>query len=130
MNSFLITGTTIVFLALACYFTAILSQTRHHKVTVLMLRFLVLGVSFDATATGFMIAGSSRGLFTLHGILGYIALGAMFLDTILIWRFHRRHDRESRLPTWLHRYSLAAFSWWMLAFVVGALLATRMARPH
>ena len=69
-----------------------------------------------------MIAGSRRIPLTFHGILGYSAFLLMATDLVLIWRRYQLHGDES-LPARLHHYSLAAYSWWVLAFVAGMILA-------
>jgi hypothetical protein len=51
-----------------------------------VLTFLTIGIILDITATCFMIAGSHRIPITFHGILGYSALAAMLIDTVLIWK--------------------------------------------
>ena len=126
MNPLLTTGTIIVVFALASYTTAILTQARRHRPTALLRGFLTAGVALDATATGFMIAGSRRIPLTFHGVLGYSALLLMAADLILVWRqYHLR--RVDPLPTRLQRYSLAAYAWWVVAFVAGIVVALRLA---
>jgi hypothetical protein len=125
MNTLLLTGMAVVVFALASYTTAIVTQARHHRPTLLMRGFLTAGVALDATATGFMIAGSRRIPLTFHGILGYSAFLLMATDLVLMWRRYRLHGVEP-LPARLHSYSLAAYSWWVLAFVAGIVVSTRL----
>jgi hypothetical protein len=125
MNSLLLTGMAVVVCALASYTTAIAIQARHHRPTALMRGFLTTGVSLDATATAFMIAGSRRIPLTLHGVLGYSAFLLMATDLVLMWRRYRSFG-VTPLPTRLHRYSLAAYSWWVLAFAAGIVVSTGM----
>ena len=82
MKPILIAGTSIVNLALISYSIFIFQEIKHSKVTSKLLAFLTIGVILDFTATICMIAGSSKGPFTLHGILGYSSLTAMAIDTI------------------------------------------------
>lgn len=128
MSPILIAGTIIVNLALVSYALGILSEQRSHRVSRRTLTFLVVGVILDLTATACMIIGSSRGVFTLHGLLGFSSLAAMLTETVLAWR-HRRLFGDDLVPPWLHRYSRLAFGWWLIAYVTGALLVvtTRMA---
>jgi len=124
MNPLLMTGMVIVFFALASYTTAIITQARLHRPTALLRGFLTAGVAFDATATGFMIAGSRKIPLTFHGILGYSAFLLMATDLALMWR--RYHlGRVDRLPARLHRYSFAAYAWWVVAFVAGIVVAAK-----
>ena len=125
MNPLLMTGMSIVVFALGSYTTAIITQIKQRRPTSMMRGFLTAGVTLDATATAFMIAGSRRIPLTLHGILGYSAFLFMATDLVLMWR--RYHVFGSGpLPAKLHRYSLAAYSWWVLAFVAGIIVAARM----
>lgn len=125
MNSLLLTGVAVVVCALASYTTAIAIQARRHRPTALMRAFLTTGVSLDATATAFMIAGSRRIPLTFHGILGYSAFLLMATDLVLMWRRYKAFGAEP-LPTRLHRYSLAAYSWWVLAFLAGICVSMKM----
>jgi hypothetical protein len=79
MNPVAKTGAIIVVCALASYGVAVFVEQRRRMVTPLVLLFLGLGVTLDVTATGFMIAGSSKGPFTLHGLLGYSSLAGMII---------------------------------------------------
>jgi uncharacterized repeat protein (TIGR03987 family) len=121
MSSVLIAGTLIVNLALVFYTLGIVSEQRSHRITQRVLIFLSVGVVFDIIATGCMIAGSPRGPFTAHGLLGYSSLTAMLLETSFAWR-HRMREGEATVPEWLHRYSRLAYSWWVIAYITGALL--------
>jgi hypothetical protein len=116
------TGAAIVILALAAYTVAVVSEQRTRLVTRRMLGFLTAGVILDVTATVFMILGSTKGAFTLHGLLGYSSLGAMVIDTILVWRFSLTQPEGARVPDGLHRYTRVAYGWWIAAFVTGGLL--------
>lgn len=121
MSPVLLAGTVIVHLALAAYTVGIVSEQRHHRVSKNALSFLTIGVVFDITATGFMIAGSSSGPFTAHGLLGFSSLGAMLLETAFAWR-HRLAQGDGEVPGWLHLYSRVAYGWWLVAYVTGAML--------
>jgi len=122
MNSLAKTGAVIVLFALASYTVAVLSEQRRRLVTPLVLLFLTLGVMLDITATAFMIAGSSKGPFTLHGLLGYSSLAGMIIDAALIWRFRLNNPQTAPVPRGLHLYTRAVYVWWIAAFVTGGLL--------
>lgn len=122
MNNFSLIGIILVQIALACYSVAIIAEQRKHLVTKGILSFLTLGVLFDIVATTCMILGSSRGPFTLHGILGYSSLAGMLIDTILIWRFYAKNTPGTNVTAGIHRYSLGAYLWWIAAYITGALL--------
>jgi len=69
-----------------------------------------------------MILGSTNSPFTLHGFLGYSALLAMLIDVIMIWSFYKRNGSKIEVPRKLHRYTLYAYSWWVIAYITGSLL--------
>ncbi|MGB3563151.1 MAG: hypothetical protein WBH85_05225 [Thermoanaerobaculia bacterium] len=121
MSGILIAGTIIVNFALLFYTIGIVSEQRSHRVTRRTLFFLTVGVVFDVVATGFMIVGSSHGPFTTHGLLGFSSLAAMLLETTFAWRHHNRAGDEL-VPGWLHNYSRLAYTWWVVAYITGAIL--------
>lgn len=121
MSPILMAGTLIVNLALVFYTIGIVSEQRSHRITKRVLIFLTAGVTFDIIATACMITGSSKGPFTAHGLLGYSSLAAMLLETSFAWR-HRLKEGEAPVPDWLHLYSRLAYSWWVIAYITGALL--------
>ncbi len=122
MNLFLQLGTSIVVLALISYSIAILTEQRKKIITKAVLAFLTIGVCLDITATTFMILGSSKGVFTLHGIIGYSSLIAMFTDAVLIWRQKSKNGINANVPKPVHIYSRYAYIWWVIAFITGGLL--------
>jgi len=122
MNIFSKIGATIVIFALASYSIAILTEQKKRLIKRIVLIYLTTGVILDIIATTFMIIGSSHTPFSLHGILGYSALTAMLIDTILIWRFSVKNTIETSVPKTLHLYSLFAYLWWVAAFITGLLL--------
>jgi FtsH-binding integral membrane protein len=109
-------------LALIAYTIAIYSEQKSQTVTRNVLFFLTTGILLDITATLFMIIGSTNTLFTLHGFLGYSALLAMLLDTILIWRTRLKNGINEPIPGTIHLYSRYAYIWWVVAFITGGLL--------
>lgn len=125
MNPLLVTGMVIVVFALASYTTAIVTQMRQRRPTAVMRGFLTCGVALDATATAFMIAGSRRIPLTFRGILGYSAFLLMATDLFRVWRSYRLRGVDP-LPAGLYRYSLAAYIWWVAAFVAGIVVAIGM----
>jgi len=115
-------GALIVTLALISYSIAVFSEGRKRHITKRILSFLTVGVILDITATICMIIGSTNSPFTLHGSLGYSALALMLIDTILIWRFYRNFGFNLEVPKILHRYTMIAYSWWVIAYITGSLL--------
>ena len=122
MNPLLKTGTIIVVFALASYSIAIFTEQRKKILRRRILVFLTLGVALDITATIFMILGSSKGIFTLHGIIGYSSLAGMFIDAVMIWRLKMKNGSYCPIPDKIHIYSRYAYIWWVIAFITGGLL--------
>jgi hypothetical protein len=122
MNPTLIAGTRIVVLALIFYSIGIITEQHKRHITNLALITLTIGIMLDITATAFMIIGSPNSPFTLHGFLGYSALIAMLIDTILVWRFRLANGNDIEVSKPLHLYSRYAYGWWVIAFVSGSLL--------
>ncbi len=122
MNPLLQTGTIIVVFALASYSIAIFTEQRKKILRRRILVFLTLGVALDITATVFMILGSSKGIFSLHGIIGYSSLAGMFADSVMIWRLKMKNGSYCPIPDKIHIFSRYAYIWWVIAFVTGGLL--------
>jgi hypothetical protein len=122
MNTLLKIGTSVVLLALISYSIAIITEQTKKTVSKRVLIFLTMGVLLDITATIFMILGSSKGILTLHGIIGYSSLLGMFTDAILIWRLKNIGGLGTEVPRGIHLYSRYAYIWWVIAFVTGGLL--------
>lgn len=122
MNPLLQAGTTIVIFALISYSIAIISEQRTGVLSKKVLGFLSLGVFLDIIATTFMILGSSKGGFTLHGFIGYSSLLGMSIDAILMWRLKLKSGLNVSVPKSIHQYSRYAYIWWVLAFITGGLL--------
>jgi uncharacterized repeat protein (TIGR03987 family) len=122
MKTISMIGAFIVTLALISYSTAVFNERRKRHITKLILSFLTTGLVLDITATICMIIGSTKSPFTLHGSLGYSALTLMLIDTILIWRFYNKNGTGLVVPKALHRYTIIAYSWWVIAYITGSLL--------
>ena len=120
MKISILIGTITVTAALLSYSIAVLTEQAKKKITKVVLTFLTLGIILDITATSFMIFGSSNSAFTLHGALGYSALLAMLIDTFLIWKSYLKFGEN--IKDSIHRYSLLAYIWWIIAFITGGLL--------
>jgi hypothetical protein len=122
MKPILILGTTIVNLALISYTLFIYNERKHKKLNKLTLSFLTIGVSLDIIATICMVIGSSKGAFTLHGLLGYSSLTGMFIDFIMLWRNKIKNGLNSSINYKVHVYSNIAYIWWIISYISGALI--------
>jgi len=122
MNPTLTRAVIVVTCALACYSLGVITEQRSHRITGVVLGFLSVGVLLDISSTTLMIIGSRRIPITFHGFIGYSALAAMLLDTILVWRF-RTKKQDEVVPRGLNLYTRLAYSWWVVAYIAGAVIA-------
>ncbi len=122
MNTYLQIGSSIVVLALISYSIGIITEQRSKHISKRVITFITLGVLLDITATIFMVIGSDKGGFTLHGFIGYSSLLGMLLDVIFMWKRVVKHGLNNEVPKLLHLYSRYAYIWWVLAFITGGLL--------
>ena len=122
MNTYIQIGTTVVIFALISYSIGIISEQRSHILSKRVIGFVSLGVILDITATIFMIVGSSKSGFTLHGFIGYSSLLGMLLDASFMWMRIAKYGMDKEVSRFLHLYSRYAYIWWVLAFITGGLL--------
>ena len=115
-------GSMVVTLALVFYSFGFAKERRRKKVTSRVLLFYTVGISLDITATILMIIGSSRGMVTIHGFIGYSSLLGMLADTFLLWRHNLKTGPEKDVSNRLHLYSRIAYTWWIIAYITGGLL--------
>jgi len=109
LNSTLIVAVTIVTFALIFYSIAVLIEQREGYISKWVLKFLTAGVLFDISSTLLMIMGSRKIPVTIHGFIGYSALTAMLIETILVWRFWRKKG-GTPVPRSLNIYTRLAYS--------------------
>ncbi len=122
MKTVSIVGALVVTLALAFYTIGFAKEQRRKLVTPAVLLFFLFGVTFDITATILMIIGSSKGMLTLHGFIGYSSLAGMLTDTFLLWKHNRKHGPEKEVSKGLHLFSRITYTWWVIAYITGGLL--------
>ena len=122
MKTASIIGSMIVTLALIFYTIAFAKERKAELVLPNILLLYTTAVLLDITATVFMIIGSSKGLVTIHGLIGYSSLTCMLIDTILLWRFNLKFGSSKKVSKSLHLYSLIAYCWWIAAYITGGLL--------
>src|SRR5664280_3914562 len=115
-------GSFIVTIAMVFYSLGYTRERRRQLVTSRVLSFYTIGISLDITATIFMIIGSSKGLVTIHGLIGYSSLLGMLIDTILLWRYNIKHGAGQLVNKGLHLYSRISFIWWIIAYITGGLI--------
>jgi hypothetical protein len=122
MKTVSIIASFVVTIALIFYSIGFIKENRKKLVTSHVLLFYTIGVCLDITSTILMIIGSSKGMLTLHGMIGYSSLLGMLTDTILLWRHNHRKGSETEVNPALQIYSRIAFTWWIVAYITGGLL--------
>lgn len=122
MKTITIIGIFLVHLALLFYSIGIISEQKSRLVRKNIIQFIGIGVIIDILATILMIAGSSKGLITVHGLIGYSGLTLMLIDFILLYRFFKQKGDRVEVPIKLHIYSRVAYIWWIVAYITGSLL--------
>jgi uncharacterized repeat protein (TIGR03987 family) len=122
LNPTLIKAVIVVTFALVFYSIAVLTEQRKYAVSKRVLTFLTAGVAFDISSTILMIIGSRKIPLTIHGFIGYSALLVMLIDTILVWRFWLK-NKSPQVPRSLNIYTRLAYSWWVIAYIAGAIIA-------
>jgi hypothetical protein len=115
-------GSTVVTIALIFYSIGFVNENRKRIVNSRILFFYTIGVSLDITATIFMIIGSSKGMITLHGMIGYSSLLGMLTDTIILWRHNLSKGASAKVTRFITVYSRIAYTWWIIAYITGGLL--------
>ena len=115
-------GSTVVTIALIFYSIGFVNENRKRIVNSRILSFYTIGVSLDITATIFMIIGSSKGMITLHGMIGYSSLLGMLTDTIILWRHNFSKGASAKVTRFITVYSRIAYTWWIIAYITGGLL--------
>ena len=115
-------GSVVVTLALIFYTFGFVKEQRKKKVTPRVLLFYTTGVLLDVIATTLMIIGSSNGMLTIHGFIGYSSLTGMLIDTFLLWRHNLKYGGGTDVSKNIHIYSRVAFIWWVIAYITGGLL--------
>jgi hypothetical protein len=117
-----IIGSMVVTIALVFYSLGYLNERRRQLITSRVLIFYTIGVLLDITATIFMIIGSSRGMITLHGFIGYSSLLGMLTDTVLLWRHNLTEGPLKNVSRRLQLFSRITYTWWIIAYITGGLL--------
>jgi len=122
MKPILMIGSTVVTLALIFYCIGIITEQRQKRINKKVLTFLTLGLISDVSATLCMIIGSSNSPFTFHGFIGYAALLAMIIETVMAYRFNLQFGSEKQVSKKLHLYSRFALILWIAVYITGSLL--------
>ncbi len=123
MNPTIIKAVIVVTCALVSYSVGVITEQRKKSISSLVVTFLTLGVVLDISSTVLMIMGS-HGI-TYHGFIGWSALAVMLVDSVLIWRFWWG-NRGASVPRGLNLYTRWAYGWWVVAYILGAIIASTL----
>jgi hypothetical protein len=126
LNPVIIRAVVVVTFALIFYSVAVITEQRKAAVTKQILFFLTGGVLLDISSTVLMIIGSTNIPLTVHGCIGYSALLAMLVDAILVWK-HWINSGLNTIPRRIHLYTRIAYGWWVIAYIVGAVMSALVA---
>lgn len=122
MKTISVIGSLVVTIALVFYSIGFAKEQRKKRVPSNVLFFYTIGITLDITATILMIIGSSNGMLTFHGFIGYSSLLGMLTDTFLLWRHNLKRGPETDVSSRLQFYSRLAYIWWIIAYITGGLL--------
>jgi hypothetical protein len=122
MKTASIIGSFIVTMAMVFYSIGYTRERRRQLITPGVLSFYTIGLSLDISATIFMIIGSTKGLMTPHGLIGYSSLLGMLTDTIILWRHYLDKGPGENVSRPVHVFSRVTFIWWIIAYITGGLL--------
>jgi hypothetical protein len=129
MRTASIIGSVVVTIALVFYSLGYINERKRQLITARVLLFYSIGVSLDILATIFMIIGSSKGMITLHGFIGYSSLLGMLTDTILLWRHNLTEGPGKIVSRRLQLFSGITYTWWIIAYITGGLLVAISKMP-
>jgi hypothetical protein len=122
MKIYSLVGSMVVTLALVFYSIGFAKEQRRKLITARVLLFFTIGVLLDISATTLMILGSTKGMLTFHGFIGYSSLLGMSIDTILLWRYNLKNGPTKTVNKSINIYTRCAYIWWVAAFITGGLL--------
>ncbi len=122
MNPLSLIGAFVITLSLLSYGIGSIAVQHFKHVSRGVLIFLTLGVLLDFAAIIFMISGSTKGIFSLHGILGYTATITMVIDVVLVWRCYFRSGLDSVIGNFVLLISKIAYAWYLFVYITGSLL--------
>jgi len=123
LNPIIIQAVVVVTFALICYSIGVINEQRKSAISPIVLFFLTAGVLLDISSTALMLVGSTNIPLTIHGCIGYTALIVMLIDAFLIWK-HWLQNGRTTISRRLHLYTRIAYSWWVIAYIFGAVMST------
>jgi len=118
VNLFLMVGISIVNIALISY-SIFFFMKKGKAFKFINVIYLFIGVLLDFVSTLLMIIGSSKGLITLHGVLGYTALIGMFAELLIVIRTYKDKIEISNKVKWVTKIT---YIWWIFVYFAGLIM--------
>lgn len=120
MNKYLRLGVLFASGALIFYSIFFWRTRKLRLITIRNCIIQIAGFGFDVAGTIFMIIGSKNIPITLHGVIGYTALAAMAIKTLLVWK---NAFKKYEVTCKMKMYSIISYIWWIAAYIAGGILA-------
>ena len=115
-------GAFVITLALFFYGAGSISLQRFRKVSKNVLWSIFIGLILDIAAIICMVIGSKNTSISLHVILGILALLAMLINLVLVWRVYKKEGLNAQINKGLQLYTKLAYAGWLIAYLTGFLL--------
>jgi hypothetical protein len=122
LNPVILVGVVAINLALVAYTIAMVAARKRRRASRFVLGGFTAAVALDVIATGCMVAGSTKSWFTLHGLVGYVALLLMLAVLARLWAL-RRTGPDALIPPGLYAFLRGAYVLWLIAYAIGVALA-------
>ena len=122
MQPISIIGAFLITFALLLFGYGINLLQRFKLVSRGVLWFVFLGLVLDAAAIICMIQDFSDIPFTVHGVIGFLALFVMMVDFAWLLYHYKKYGAETTISKALFWYSSVAHGLWVLAYLIGILL--------
>jgi hypothetical protein len=120
MNKSLYFGVSFASIALIFYSLAFWKNRKSSRINKANCLFQTTGLEFDIAGTIFMIIGSKNIPITVHGMIGYSALLAMILETVLVIKTTMGNKEKTKM---MEIYTWFSYFWWITAYVAGGVIA-------
>ncbi|HRE28662.1 MAG TPA: HsmA family protein [Anaerolineales bacterium] len=117
MGTDLLTAVVCMLSALTLYTVAVWAERFAGRLKAWHLALFWAGLVFDTTGTSLMSAMAGTPQLDFHGITG--ALGLLFMLGHTLWATGALWLKQERVLVSFHRFSLAVWALWLIAFFNG-----------
>lgn len=115
-------GAFIITLSLLSYGVGFISIERFKSVPLFALLFLYLGLILNIGSTVMMLIGSSHPTYTLHAVIGYIAMLIIFVYIVLVTRFYIKYGSDHPVCEQRILITKIVYGFWVIVYITGSLL--------